>query len=161
MIEQTVPLQQLTAGMANCVREWILPHLTDAMARIQAEQLIAMLQELPHAVAPAALARIRFDSDEARAVLVRAGVIPSAPAASGYVDDLMAENAALKEQLEALADRCRGDAGATSTATLLEVQRFFVASARREGEGAAVQLFEEMTARDREGKQDLRKGDPD
>ena len=38
MIEQTVPLRQLTSGMANCIREWILPHLTDAMARIQAEE---------------------------------------------------------------------------------------------------------------------------
>lgn len=161
MIEQTIPLQQLTAGMANCVREWILPHLTDAMARIQAEQLIAMLQELPHAVAPAALARIKADSDEARAVLARAGEALPAPAASGYVDDLMAENAVLKERLEALADRCRGATDAASAATLREVQRFFVASAKREGEGAAVQLFEEMTARDREGKQDLRKGGQD
>jgi hypothetical protein len=156
MIEQTIPLQQLTSGMANCVREWILPHLTDAMARIQAEQLIAMLQELPHAVAPAALARIKADSDEARAVLARAGETLPGPAASGYVDDLMAENAELKQRLEALADRCRRSTDATSAATLLEVQRFFVASAKREGEGAAVQLFEEMTARDREGKQDLK-----
>jgi hypothetical protein len=151
MIEQTIPLQQLTSGMANCVREWILPHLTDAMARIQAEQLIAMLQELPHAVAPAALARIKADSDEARAVLARAGETLPGPAASRYVDDLMAENAELKQRLEALADRCRRSTDATSAATLLEVQRFFVASAKREGEGAAVQLFEEMTARDREG----------
>jgi hypothetical protein len=68
----------------------------------------------------------------------------------------MAENAELKQRLEALADRCRRSTDATSAATLLEVQRFFVASAKREGEGAAVQLFEEMTARDREGKQDLK-----
>jgi hypothetical protein len=68
----------------------------------------------------------------------------------------MTENAALKERLEALADRCRA---ARDAATLLEVQRFFVASAKREGEGASVQLFEEMTARDREGKQDLKHDD--
>ena len=159
MIEQTIPLRQLTAGMANCVREWILPHLTDAMARIQAEQLIAMLQELPRAVAPGALARIRADSDEARALLARLGETAPPAAASGYVDDLMAENAALKERLEALADRCRAARDATSAAVLLEVQRFFVASAKREGEGASVQLFEEMTARDREGKQDLKHDD--
>ena len=158
MIEQTVPLRQLTSGMANCIREWILPHLSDAMARIQAEQLIAMLDELPRAVAPAALARIKADSEEARVVLARAGESLPARTTSEYVDDLMAENAVLKERLEALADRCRqaGDAG--SAATLGDVQRFFVASARREGEGAAVQLFEEMTARDREGKQDLKQG---
>jgi len=156
MIEQTVPLRQLTAGMANCIREWILPHLTDAMARIQAEQLITMLGELPRAVAPAALARIRADSDEARALLAQVGEGAPPEAASPYVDDLMAENAALKERLEALADRCRA---ARDAATLLEVQRFFVASAKREGEGASVQLFEEMTARDREGKQDLKHDD--
>ena len=159
MIEQTIPLRQLTAGMANCVREWILPHLTDAMARIQAEQLIAMLHELPRAVAPAALARIKSDSDEARALLVRAGESAPPEAASPYVDDLMAENAALKERLEGLADRCRAERDAAAASTLLEVQRFFVASAKREGEGASVQLFEEMTARDREGKQDLKQGD--
>jgi hypothetical protein len=158
MIEQTIPLRQLTAGMANCIREWILPHLTDAMARIQADQLIAMLNELPRAVAPAALARIRADSDEARAVLARAGLSAPGRAASEYVDDLMAENAALKERLEALAARCRQAGDAASAGTLLDVQRFFVASAKREGVGAAVKLFEEMTARDREGKQDLKQG---
>lgn len=159
MIEQTIPLQKLTAGMAACVRDWILPHLSDAMARIQAEQLIALLEQLPAVVAPAALARIRADSDEARALLVAAGVTPEAPAPSGHVDDLMAENAALKLQLEALADRCRSAcneaADEPAARTLLAVQRFFVASVRREGEGAAVQLFEELTTRDREGKQDL------
>ena len=159
MIEQTVPLRQLTAGMANCIREWILPHLTDAMARIQAEQLITMLGELPRTVAPAALARIRADSDEARALLARVGGEAPPAAGSLYVDDLMAENAALKERLEALADRCRAARDAAAAATLLEVQRFFVASAKREGEGASVQLFEEMTARDREGKQDLKHDD--
>lgn len=153
MIEQTIPLEKMAAGMAACVREWILPHLGDAMARIQAEQLITLLEQLPAAVAPAALARIRADSDEARALLAGAGVTPAPMAASPYVDDLMAENAALKEQLEALAEGCRNAGDGESARTLLAVQRFFVASSRREGEGAEVQLFEKMTTRDREGKQ--------
>lgn len=158
MIEQTIPLQQLTAGMAACVRDWILPHLSDAMARIQAEQLITMLNDLPRAVAPAALAGIRADSDEARALLERCGEAVPARAETAHVDDLMAENAALKEGLEALAARCRASGSGRDKEVLLEVQRFFVRSAKREGEGAAVQLFEEMTTRDREGKQDLAQG---
>ncbi|MCC6382217.1 MAG: hypothetical protein IT304_06885, partial [Dehalococcoidia bacterium] len=48
MIDQAIPFDRLTAGMAQCVREWILPNLTDPMARIQAEQLIVLLEMLPH-----------------------------------------------------------------------------------------------------------------
>lgn len=155
MIEQTVPLQQLTAGMAACVREWILPHLSDAMARIQAEQLVTLLEDLPRIVAPAALARIRADSDEARELLQRCGADAPAAADGFHVDALMAENAALKERLEAFAARCRSAGDAAAGETLRDIQRFFVRSARREGEGVTVQLFEEMTTRDREGKQHL------
>lgn len=159
MIEQTIPLRQLTAGMANCIRDWILPHLTDAMARIQADQLITMLNELPQAVAPAALARIKADSAEARVLLVAAGLAPPAPAANDHVDELMAENARLKQALEALAAQCRAAGDEASRATLRDLQRFFVASAKREGEGAAVSQFEDLTTRDREGKQDLHGAD--
>lgn len=159
MIDQTIPLHRLTSGMAACVREWILPHLTDAMARIQAEQLIAMLEGLPAAVAPAALARIRADSDEARALLQRAGEALPPETTSNYVDDLMAENAALKERLEILAERCRQANEAGKADLLRDIQRYFVRSARREGEGVGIQLFEELTTRDREGKQDLKQAE--
>jgi hypothetical protein len=143
------------AGMANCVRDWILPHLTDAMARIQAEQLINILQWLPRAIEPRALQLIQADSAEARRLLLDAGE-PTPPAAeSPYLPDLLAENAALKERLEALADRMRGASDAASGTRLAQIQRYFVHSVRRESEGESLQAFAQMTARDRDGKQDL------
>jgi len=153
MIDQTIPLDKLMAGMANCVRDWILPHLTDAMARIQAEQLINILQWLPRAIEPRALRLIQIDSAEARSLLLDAG--EPAPTESPYLPDLLAENAALKERLEALADRLRGASDAPSGARLAQIQRYFVRSVRRESEGESLQQFAQMAARDREGKQDL------
>ena len=57
MIDQTIPIPQLLQGMARCLREWIVPHVDDPMARTQAELLATLLDELPAALAaPAAAA---------------------------------------------------------------------------------------------------------
>jgi hypothetical protein len=159
VIDQTIPLDKLTAGMANCVREWILPHLTDPMARIQAEQLIGILAWLPSALEPHALKLIQSDSQEARALLRAAGEPTPPIPANAFLGDLLAENAALKESLEALADRLRVALDPASAERLLLIQRYFVRSLRRESAGASVQQFAEMSVRDQEGKQDLAAGD--
>ncbi|WP_157071712.1 hypothetical protein [Steroidobacter denitrificans] len=155
-----IPLKQMTAGMAACIREWILPYLSDAMARIQAEQLIVLLNELPRSFEPAALKRIKADTEEGALLLRNAGEAIDCSADGWDVDQLMAENAEVKERLEALAQRCRAVSESDAACErLLEIQRYFVRSARREGEGAQTQVFAELTTRDRDGKQDLRKED--
>ena len=155
MIEQTIPLAQLTAGMARCVREWILPHLSDPMARIQAEQLAGLIEALPRVVDPAAAAAIQTDSNEARALLTQFGQDPPAATARDGIEALMDENAALKIQLECLADDLRGRPGDDNAGKLLELQRYFVRSVQREvTSGANAQDFAALTSRDRAGKQD-------
>jgi hypothetical protein len=151
VIEQTVPLKELTAGMARCVREWILPHLADPMARIQAEQLIALLEGLPRMVTPAAAAAIRADSDEARAVLKHLGAAaPDAAPGDASVEALMEENAALKLSMETLAAGLRDG---NDSQALAELQRFLVRSLTRElGGTVAAPDFAALTSRDREGK---------
>lgn len=142
MIEQTIPLPELCAGMARCVREWILPHLTDPMARTQAQILASLLDRLPATLGPRAAGAIVRDTEAARELLARLGETVPADAATAYrtIDDLMRENAALKTRLEGLARTAReksrgGDAAAR--ATLFELQRFFERSLAGEiGTGA-------------------------
>lgn len=128
MIDQTVSLRELTAGMARCVREWILPHLDDPMARTQAETLAVLLDGLPAAFGTAALDAIRDDSEAARALLRRLGEqVDDGP--SGDIEDVMRDNSALKERLLAIADQLRGggDPGKSQ-----ELRQFFLDSMRRE-----------------------------
>jgi hypothetical protein len=130
MIEQTIPLPQLCEGMARCVREWILPHLSDPMARTQAQILASLLESLPSALGPAAAEAIARNSDSARQTLAKLGENVPPPPASTFrtIDDLMRENNVLKAKLEDIAQTMRersrgGDEHAKST--LLELQRFF------------------------------------
>jgi len=149
MIEQTIPLAELTGGMARCVREWILPHLTDPMARIQAEQLATLLEALPRALSPAAAQVIRADADEARLVLENLGASAPATTGDGSIDDLMKENAVLKVELERMADELRRG-GAEARERLTELQRFFVRSLTREVGGAVAEGtdFVSLTSKD-------------
>lgn len=151
MIEQTIPLDALTAGMARTVREWILPHLSDPMARIQAENLATLLERLPRVVSPAAARAIEEDSAEAAALL---GIQrPGPAAASATVDDLVRENSALKERLQALADDLRASTGADAPQRLAALQRYFVRSMARElGASTGAADFASLTSRDREAK---------
>ena len=152
MIEQTIPFPELTQGLARCVREWLLPHLEDPMARAQAELVATILDGLPTAYGDAVAAAIRADTQAARALLERlggTGPAPSAPGAS--IDTLVRENSAVKVQLQSLADAARADGAADQ---LHELQRFFVASANAElrlaaGEGTD---FASISAKDRAGK---------
>lgn len=152
MIEQTVPFAQLTAGMARCVREWILPHLTDSMARLEAEQLATLIESLPRSFGPAALESIRIDTEESRAVLAQFGeTVPAA--ARDTIDDLMAENAALKCRLMAIADRLRQDSSARARKQLSELQQFFARSLSRELGSVVADDFVAMTSKDSEARQ--------
>lgn len=147
MVEQTLSFVQLTAGMARCVREWILPHLTDAMARLEAEQLAALIESLPRSFGAAAKESIRADTEEARAVLARFG--QSVPAgADDSIEGLMQENAALKTQLMSIADRLRAQASAAAQQQLAELQQFFVRSLDRELGGTVTEDFVSMTSKE-------------
>jgi hypothetical protein len=130
VIDQTIPFPALVAGMARCVREWILPHVTDPMARAQAELLATLLDALPAAWAADVRDAIGTDSEAARAVLGSFGApVPAAADAAASVDDLVRENADLKARLQALAEakRAAGDGEAVTA-----LQRFFLASATDE-----------------------------
>lgn len=165
MIDQTIPIPQLLAGMARTVREWILPHLEDAMARTQAELLATLLDGLSASIAPEAAASIRRDSEAARQLLGRLGkTVPAetaTPADDRTVDERMRENSALKARLEELATRLHGVAHAgkdaeTARAQLLELQRFFAQSLAGElgtggGEGTD---FKSMTAKEGAARRD-------
>ncbi len=131
MIDQTVPLRELTAGMAQCVREWILPHLDDPMARTQAETLASLLEALPGALSADAHQAILDDSDAARAMLRRLGEDVE-ESTSQDIDGAVRENSALKVRLEKIADGLRGDKSEGGRQRLREVQEFFLASMRRE-----------------------------
>jgi len=150
MIDQTVPLQELTAGMARCVREWILPHLDDPMARTQAETLAALLDSLPTAFGAAALDAIRGDSEAARDLLRRLGEkVDEAPC--GDIDKAMRENSSLKERLLAIADQVR--IGGGDREKLQEVTNFFLDSMRRELDMVRRGTdFAAMTARESEAR---------
>jgi len=125
MIEQTIPFDTLMHGFARCVREWILPHLTDPMARTQAELLATLLDDVPAAYTPAIRDAIRRDSDAARALLGGDAPAPAGPGAT--IDELVRENGALKRLLEAYADTARAVGDHERLAVL---RRFFLASAK-------------------------------
>ena len=149
MIEQTVPFDTLMQGFARCVREWILPHLTDPMARTQAELLATLLDDVPSAYTPAIRDAIRRDSDAARALLGDQAPAPSGPDAT--IDELVRENGALKRQLESLADTARA---AGDRDRLAALQRFFLASAESDVAMAAGEDtdFASISAKDSESK---------
>lgn len=148
MIDQTVPLPDLAAGMARCVREWILPHLSDAMARTQAETLASLLDALPAAMSVDAHRAIAADSAAAREMLRALGE-PVGGAAASDIDGAMRDNAALKARLQAIADDLRGDTSAERRRQLRDLQAFFVESMRREIEMATRGAdFAAMTAQE-------------
>jgi hypothetical protein len=135
VIDQTIPLDQLTGGMARCVREWILPKLVESGAW-----------------SPAAAESIRADSDEARQALERAGGDATPAGHAGSIEDLMRENAELKSQLLALADRLREGREPRAEQRLKELRGFFLESLRREFASTSAEGFESLTARDRDAQ---------
>ncbi len=148
MIDQTIPLPQLAGGMARCLREWILPHLSDPMARTQAENLAQLIESLPGALSAEARRAIDADSAAARDMLRRFG-LPAAEAKSEDVDAALRDNSALKAHLQMIADELRGDASEESGQRLRELQVFFVESVRREIEMARRSAdFAAMTSRE-------------
>lgn len=154
MIDQTIPLPELTAGMARCLREWILPHLEDPMARTQAETLAVLLEALPGALSGAVHRAILEDSEAARQMLRRAGEDAAEPSAPD-IDSALRENSALKARLLAIAESLRGDSSEQGRRRLVELQRFFVESMQREL-GMAKHATDFATMSAREGK--ARKG---
>ena len=132
MIEQTISFAALTKGMQRCVREWILPALSDPWARLQAEQLAALLGSLPRSFGVEAAAAIRSDSREAAALLERLGVKPDAQRTNDSIEALMDENAALKRLLMKAADELRKKDDELAREALSEVQGFFMRSLGRE-----------------------------
>jgi len=130
MIEQTIPFPVLARGLARCVREWLLPHLDDAMARTQAEALATILDGLPDAFGAGARAGIARSGETARAWLARHGVEsapPPAPDAS--IDALVADVAGLHAALATLAGKLRADG---DTAALGALQAFLRQTAEAE-----------------------------
>jgi len=151
VIDQTIPFPALVAGMARCVREWILPHVADPMARAQAELLATLLDGLPAAYAAGVGEAIAADSAAAAAVLEAFGERPARGTAAASIDDLMRENAALKARLQALADRKRAlaDDGAVTA-----LRRAFLASLAAELRLAAAEGtdFASISAKEGAGK---------
>jgi hypothetical protein len=150
VIDQSLSLEQLSAGMARCVREWILPALTEPWPRLQAEQLAALLEALPHAFGARSCAHLRGDNDAARAALERYAVAVPAPPSTADLDALVAYNRELKTALVALARALHARGDAQSAERLREVQALFLDSLRREQAAAAPgDDWEHLTARDR------------
>lgn len=151
MIEQTIPFPEMVHGLARCVREWILPHLQDPMARTQAELLATLLDGLPEAYGEAAATAVARENEAARAVLREIGVPCAVPEAlpSPDVAALMGENAALKEQLQALVAASRAAQDEASRARVRRLQTYFAESLRRElaGVGAGTD-FASLSQRD-------------
>lgn len=151
MIDQTVPFPELVRGMARCVREWILPHLQDPMARTQAELLATLLDGLPDACGEAAAAAIERDNEAARAVLRDLGVASAVPAARPAPDvaALMRENAGLKDEMQALIAARRTLQDEASRALVRRLQTYFADSLRNElaGLGAGTD-FASLSQRD-------------
>ena len=131
MIDQTIPLPQLTAGFARCLREWILPHLTDPMARTQAETLAVLIEALPGSLGPEAQRAIAADSDAARRMLLALGQ-PADQANVAGIDAALRDNSALKALLQSIADDARGDVSDAGRQRLRDLQGFFLESMQRE-----------------------------
>jgi hypothetical protein len=119
------------------------------MARVQAEQLAAMLETLPRSIGPAAAANIRADNGETRALLQQLGV-SVAPSAADDLDALVRENSGLKARARELAAELRGRADEESKRRLVELQRHLLRSLKRElgGKGADETDFATLTAKD-------------
>jgi len=151
MIDQSLSLAQLTAGMARCVREWLLPALDGSWPRLQAEQLAAMLEAIPQAFGAQACAYLREDNAAACALFARLGE-PAPPVPPGQsIEDLIDYNRVLKGRLAGLAHACRALPGQAAQARLHELQAFFLASVQRELAAAARgDDWERLTSRDRE-----------
>ncbi len=161
MIDQTIPLPQLCAGMARCVREWILPHLDDPMARTQAQILAALLDGLPKALGSPAADVIACSSDAARQLLATLGEAAAPAPASPFrtIDDLMRENNDLKASLDGLARAMRDGARAgndAASSALVELQRFFARSLAEELGTAAAEGtdFKALTEREDVARRD-------
>lgn len=148
MIDQTIPFPQLTEGMARCVREWILPHLSDPMARVQAEHLAALIESLPRVVSPPAAASIRADNEDAHAVLRQLGARVE-PLAADDLDALARENARLKGRVQALAAELRGRQDDAARRGLIALRQYLLRSLKRElGAGRDETDFATLAARD-------------
>jgi|GEM_PF-2775936 len=151
MIDQTIPFPEMVRGLARCVREWILPHLQDPMARTQAETLATLLDGLPEAYGSAAATAVARENESARSVLREIGVPCAVPVAKPTPDvvALMAENAALKEQLQAVVAASRAAQDEASRARVRRLQTYFADSLRRElaGVGAGTD-FASLSQRD-------------
>ena len=154
MIEQTIPFPVLVRGLARSVREWLLPHLDDPMARTQAEVLAALLDGLPDAYGPGARAGIARSGTAARAWLADHGVESGpAPAADASIDALAVDVARQHAALAALAERLRagGDAAALGAlqAFLRQTAEDEVALAAGEGTDFASLITTECAAKRR------------
>ena len=150
MIEQTISFAALTSGMARCVHEWILPAITDSWARLQAEQLAALLESLPSSFGPEAGDAILLDSAEAKAALSALGKPVRLQRANSSIDALMDENATLKRLLLDAADELRERDDEAARQALAEVQKVFMRSLGREMQAVAgADSFENLTSRDK------------
>jgi hypothetical protein len=148
MRDQTLTFDELAHGMARCVRDWLLPHLSDPMARAQAEELARLLDGLPVRYGADAAAAITADNEAAREVLAALGETPAVVSGHGAaplaIDALMGENRVLVARLEALAEAARiaGNQG-----HLEQLQRFFLERVPREAATTGQQPdFAAMTA---------------
>ena len=129
MIDQTVPLRELTTGMARCVRDWILPNLQDPMARTQAETLMALLEALPGALTTESLQTILVDTEEARDMLRGLGEKIDVGNGVRTVDEAVAENSRVKRRLVEHAADLRWQ---SDKKRQRELQEFFLRSMQRE-----------------------------
>jgi len=154
VIDQALKLEDLARGMARCLRERILPHIADASARIQAEEVARVLDALPGAFGSARCARLRDRIARARAVLERVapGSSPVEPSQEGGTrDDLAREHARFLAALAEVADRLRGRDDAQSAAALGEVRQFFARDLQEEVAEAGIGEIglRELSARER------------
>jgi hypothetical protein len=147
--------------MARCVREWILPHLDDPMARTQAQILAALLDGFPNALGSRAAEVIARNSDAGKQLLATLGAAAAPATAPPFrtIDDLMRENNSVKASLDSLAramrDRAR-DGDDAARAALSELQRFFARSLAEELGTAAAEGtdFKALTEREDVARRD-------
>ncbi len=157
MIDQALTLEALARGMARCLRELVLPHIRDASARIQAEELARLLDALPAAFGPQSCAQLQGRIARARALLERLAQDASPPPAlpsSITRDDLAREHAELVRALEEVAEQLRRRNDAPSAAALAEVRRFFGRDLEEEiGDRARAETgLQKLSAREHRGE---------
>jgi hypothetical protein len=85
-------------------------------------------------------------------VLERVGEAATPAGHAGSIEDLMRENAELKSQLLALADRLREGREPPAEQRLKDLRQFFLESLRREFASTSAEGFESLTARDRDAQ---------